>query len=68
MKALENALETAVVCEKTHGYNGIAGGEKMIIQSKKVWFADQFVAAQIEVEDGKITGVYQYGTKTVDKD
>ncbi len=40
----------------------------MIIQSKKVWFADQFVAAQIEVEDGKITGVYPYGTKPVDKD
>ena len=26
----------------------------MIIQSKKVWFADQFVEAQIEVKDGKI--------------
>ena len=28
----------------------------MIIQSKKVWFADQFVEAQIEVKDGKIVG------------
>ena len=40
----------------------------MIIQSKKVWFADQFVAAQVEMEDGKIVGVYPYGTKSVDKD
>ena len=30
------------------------GGIVMIIQSKKVWFADQFVEAQIEVKDGKI--------------
>lgn len=27
----------------------------MIIQSKKVWFADQFVEAQIEVKDGKLS-------------
>ena len=40
----------------------------MIIQSKKVWLADQFVAAQIEFEDGKITAVYPYGTKPADKD
>ena len=40
----------------------------MIIQSKKVWFADQFVAAQIEVADGRITGIYPYETKPVDKD
>ena len=40
----------------------------MIIQSKKVWLADQFVAAQIEFEDGKITAVYPYGTKPTDKD
>ena len=30
------------------------GGIVMIIQSKKVWFADQFVEAQIEVKDGKV--------------
>lgn len=40
----------------------------MIVQSKKVWLADQFTAAQIEVADGKITGVYPYGSKPVDKD
>ena len=40
----------------------------MIIQSKKVWFADQFVEAQIEVEDGKIVDIYEYGTKPVDQD
>ena len=26
----------------------------MIIQSKKVWIADQFMPAQIEIENGKI--------------
>ncbi|MEJ8735596.1 N-acetylglucosamine-6-phosphate deacetylase [Mediterraneibacter sp. ICN-202921] len=40
----------------------------MIIQSKKVWLADQFVEAQIEVENGKIVNLYEYGTKAVDKD
>ena len=40
----------------------------MIIQSKKVWFADQFVEAQIEVEEGKIVNVYEYGAKPVDED
>ena len=30
----------------------------MIIQSRKVWFADQFVEAQIEIEDGKIVNIY----------
>ena len=40
----------------------------MIIQSKKVWFADQFVEAQIEVKDGKIVDICEYGTKPVDRD
>lgn len=40
----------------------------MIIQSKKVWLADQFTAAQIEMKDGKIAGVYDYGAKPVDRD
>ncbi|WP_281692466.1 N-acetylglucosamine-6-phosphate deacetylase [Agathobaculum desmolans] len=40
----------------------------MIIQSKKVWLADQFTAAQIEMEGGKIAGIYDYGTKPVDRD
>ena len=28
----------------------------MLIQSKKVWIADQFIAAAIEMKDGKIIG------------
>ena len=37
----------------------------MIIQSKKVWFADQFVEAQIEVKDGKIVDIHEYGTALI---
>lgn len=44
------------------------GGRVMIIQSKKVWFADQFVEAQIEIEDGKIVNIYNYGEKPADAD
>ena len=40
----------------------------MIIQSKKVWIADQFVPAAIEVKEGKIVGIFPYGTKDVDDD
>ena len=40
----------------------------MIIQSKKIWLADQFVAGQIEIVDGKIVGIYDYDEKEVDKD
>lgn len=40
----------------------------MLIQSKKVWIADQFIAAQIEVQDGKITEILPYGSKTPDVD
>lgn len=40
----------------------------MIIQSRKVWFADQFVEAQIEIEDGKIVNIYNYMEKPVDCD
>ena len=40
----------------------------MIIQSKKVWIADQFFPAQIEMNDGVITNVLDYGTKPVDVD
>ena len=29
----------------------------MIIQSKKVWIADQFISAAVELEQGKITGI-----------
>ena len=34
----------------------------MVIQSKKVWLADQFVPAAIEVNDGRITAILPYGT------
>ena len=40
----------------------------MLIQSKKVWLADQFIPAAIEMNDGKITGVFPYGTKEADVD
>lgn len=40
----------------------------MIIQSKKVWLADQFVAAQVEMDGGKIVGIHAYDTKPVDRD
>src|SRR5690554_1649691 len=40
----------------------------MLIQSTRVWLADQFVAAQIEVEGTKINAIYPYNTKKVDKD
>ncbi len=40
----------------------------MIIQSKKVWVANQFVPLQIEIEGTKIINVYPYQTKKVDKD
>lgn len=40
----------------------------MLIQSKNIWIANQFVEAQLEIEDGKIKGIYPYGTKEVDVD
>ena len=40
----------------------------MVIQSKKVWLADQFVPAAIEVNDSRITAILPYGTKDVDDD
>ena len=40
----------------------------MIIQSKQVWIAGQFLAMQLEVNDGKITDVLPYGTKEADED
>ncbi|MBV1708534.1 MAG: N-acetylglucosamine-6-phosphate deacetylase, partial [Erysipelothrix sp.] len=40
----------------------------MIIQSKRVWIASQFVAAQLDVYNGKILSVYPYQTKKVDTD
>ena len=40
----------------------------MIIQSKKVWIADQFIPAQIEVENGKIIRIAPHGAKQADAD
>ena len=40
----------------------------MIIQSKKVWIADQFISAAVELEQGKITGIFPYGEKQADVD
>lgn len=40
----------------------------MLIQSQKVWIADQFIAAAIEVTDGKIVNIFPHGSKPVDAD
>ncbi len=40
----------------------------MIIQSKRVWIAEMFVACQIEVAEGKIKAINKYGEKPVDYD
>ena len=40
----------------------------MIIQSKRVWIAGQFLAMQIEIQNGKIMDILPYGTKAADID
>ena len=35
----------------------------MLIQSKRVWIADQFISAQIEIDDNKIINIYKYNEK-----
>ena len=40
----------------------------MIIQSKKIWIADQFIPAQIEMDGGKIVSIAPYGSKQPDVD
>ncbi|MDD3253361.1 MAG: N-acetylglucosamine-6-phosphate deacetylase [Lachnospiraceae bacterium] len=40
----------------------------MVIQSKKVWIADQFVPAAVEIEDGKIVNIMPYGSVKADTD
>ena len=40
----------------------------MVLQSRRVWLAGQFVPAQLETADGKIVNVYPFGTKTADVD
>lgn len=40
----------------------------MIIQSERVWIANQFIPAQIEIQEDKIIGIYEYESKQVDCD
>ncbi|ASW42281.1 N-acetylglucosamine-6-phosphate deacetylase [Clostridium isatidis] len=40
----------------------------MLIQSKRVWIADQFIPAQIEIDDNKIVNIYSYNEKEVNYD
>ena len=40
----------------------------MIVQSRKVWIADQFVPAGIDIQDGKIAAILPYGSKDPDDD
>ena len=40
----------------------------MIIQSKRIWIAGQFMAAQLEVQEGKILRVLPYGSRQADED
>lgn len=40
----------------------------MVLQSKRVWIAGQFMEAQLDVQDGKISGIYPWGEKTPDAD
>lgn len=40
----------------------------MIIQSKRIWVVNTWLAAQVEVEEGKIVNIYPYGEKEVDED
>ncbi len=40
----------------------------MIIQSKRIWIAGQFMAAQLEIEGKKILRVLPYGSRQADED
>ena len=40
----------------------------MLIQSKKIWIADQFMAAELDIRDGKIVDVLPYGSRSADVD
>lgn len=40
----------------------------MIIQSKRVWIAGQFIPAQLKIENGKIESILSYGSQSVDAD
>ena len=40
----------------------------MLIQSKKIWIADQFIAAMLNIRDGKIADIIPYGSMPADVD
>lgn len=40
----------------------------MILQSKRVWIGGQFIAAQLDIQEGRIERIYPWGTKAVDAD
>ena len=40
----------------------------MLIQGKKIWIADQFMAAGLEIKDGKITDIVPYSSRPADVD
>ena len=40
----------------------------MILQSKRVWIGGQFMAAQLETENGKIVRILPWGEKAADED
>ena len=44
------------------------GSYHMILQSKRVWIAGQFVPAQIEMKDQKIVKILPWGTEQCDED
>ena len=40
----------------------------MIIQSKRIWILESWAEAQLEINQGKISAILPYGTKSVDID
>lgn len=40
----------------------------MLIQGKKIWIADQFMAAELDIRDGKIADILPYGSRPADVD
>lgn len=40
----------------------------MLIQGKKIWIADQFMAAELDIKDGKIADILPYGSRPADVD
>lgn len=40
----------------------------MLIQGKKIWIADQFMAAELDIQNGKIANILPYGSRPADVD